>query len=93
MSTTVFYSWQSDLDAKLNRFFIRDCLKDALKKLSRESDYGESVRLDSDTSGIPGTPDIASTIFEKIEGSLLFIADISYCATSADKKRNFLTQM
>lgn len=89
MSTTIFYSWQSDLDAKLNRFFIRDCLKEALKKLSYEPEYGESVRLDSDTSGVPGTPDIASTIFEKIDNSLVFIADISYCATDDGTGKNF----
>lgn len=89
MSTTIFYSWQSDLDAKCNRYFIRDCLKDALKNLSKEPEYGESVRLDSDTSGVPGTPDIASTIFEKIDSSLVFIADISYCATSEDGGKKF----
>ncbi|EOI7480601.1 hypothetical protein WFP10_20055 [Yersinia enterocolitica] len=88
MSTTIFYSWQSDLDAKLNRFFIRDSLKDALKMLSHEPEYGESIRLDSDTSGVPGTPDIASTIFDKIDNSSVFVADISYCASddAAGKK-------
>lgn len=89
MSTTVFYSWQSDLDLQLNRFFIKDCLKDALRKLSKESEYEESIRLDSDTSGVPGTPDIASTIFEKIDSSLVFVADISYCAFDDDCKKKF----
>ncbi|CAN7644900.1 hypothetical protein [Pseudomonas sp. LjRoot263] len=89
MSATVFYSWQSDLDGKYNRFFIRDCLKDALEQLSEEPEYGESVRLDSDTSGVPGTPDIAFTIFKKIDSSLVFIADISFCATSADGQKKF----
>lgn len=89
MSTTIFYSWQSDLDAKLNRFFIRDSLKAALKMLRHEPEYGESVRLDSDTSGVPGTPDIASTIFEKIDNSSVFVADISYCASDDATGKKF----
>ncbi|WP_143492128.1 hypothetical protein [Pseudomonas sp. B28(2017)] len=89
MEATVFYSWQSDLDGKLNRYFIRDCLKDALRKLSAEPEYGESVRIDSDTAGVPGTPDIAFTIFKKIDSSQVFIADISFCATSADGQKKF----
>ncbi|MFB8831971.1 hypothetical protein ACE0DR_27900 [Azotobacter sp. CWF10] len=93
MDNTIFYSWQNDLDPKLNRFFIRDCLKEALRKLNKEPEYSEAVRLDSDTSGVPGTPDIASTIFSKIDNSLVFIADISYCASSSDGKKNFQTQM
>ncbi len=86
---TIFYSWQNDLDSKLNRFFIRDCLKDALKKLSYETEYGESVRFDSDTTGVPGTPDIASTIFEKISTCSVFIADVSFCTSSQKRGKYF----
>lgn len=93
MQNNIFYSWQSDLQQKYNRFFIRDCLRAALKQLENEPDYGESVRLDSDTEGVPGTPDIATTIFDKISSCSVFVADISYCTyrKSLDKVFQTLT--
>jgi len=33
---TVFYSWQSDLEAKANRYFIERALEDAVKSLKRD---------------------------------------------------------
>ncbi|EHU4841150.1 hypothetical protein KY951_004269 [Vibrio parahaemolyticus] len=89
MQNNIFYSWQSDLEQKYNRFFIRDCLKAALKQLKKEPDYGESVRLDSDTEGVPGTPDIATTIFDKISSCSVFVADISYCTCCDSLDKSF----
>lgn len=77
MPHSVFYSWQSDCPPKSNRFFIRDCLNEALKKLSKDEILSEAIRLDQDTTGVPGTPDIANTIFSKIKEANVFVADLT----------------
>jgi hypothetical protein len=74
----VFYSWQSDINAKYNRYFQLGCLKAAVKKVNQEFDLKESMREDHDTKGVTGSPDIATTILSKIEGSDIFIGDITF---------------
>jgi hypothetical protein len=86
MAHSVFYSWQSDSPSKTNRFFIRDCISKAIKELNKEAHIDDAVRLDQDTAGVPGTPDIATTIFNKITASQLFLADLSFCSQSAAGK-------
>ena len=51
MRSTVFWSWQDDLPAKSNRSFIRNCLEEAVNKVSDalEVDEKECVYLDYDT--------------------------------------------
>ncbi len=78
----VFYSWQSDTEAKFNRHFQLDCLKAAVKKINRELELDEPIREDHDTKGITGTPDIASTILSKIESCEVFLADITFICHS-----------
>lgn len=73
----VFYAWQSDSPAKTNRNFIEDALKDALKKLKRQGKIEPSPRIDKDTKDVPGIPDIANTILEKINSDDAFLADVS----------------
>lgn len=65
----VFFSWQSDLDAKTNRNVISDCLRDICKK--------NSLIFDEATNERCGSPDIASTIEEKIRGADIFVADVT----------------
>lgn len=50
----IFYSWQSDLESKYNRNFIKDCLERAIKALNKELLLNEAVRLDQDTKGSQG---------------------------------------
>ncbi len=88
MSHSAFYSWQSDSPSKCNRFFIRDCLLQALKRLNTEQSLNEAVRLESDTAGIPGTPDIANTIFAKIMEAGVFIADLTLSSAAESGKRS-----
>lgn len=87
MSIKVFYSWQSDSEAKYNRNFQLDCLKSAMKKINQELDLKEPIREDHDTKDVAGSPDIATTILNKIENSDIFIGDITFVASS--KKRLF----
>lgn len=90
-SRTVFYSWQSDLPNKTNRGFIADALNRAIKKLQRDDTIVEAERpdlqLDRDTAGVPGSPDIAATILQKIDGCAIFIADISTLGKAGPQAR------
>lgn len=73
----IFYSWQSDLSRKHYQYFIRDALRNAVEKLSNNPDESIELRLDSDTAGQIGSPNIIDTIFSKIDKSDIFIADVS----------------
>jgi hypothetical protein len=77
MKVTIFYSWQSDLPNATNRAFIEQAIQKAIKAIKAEEDTILEPCLDRDTSGVPGTPDIASTIFRKIEDCQVFIGDVS----------------
>ncbi len=74
---TIFYSWQSDLPNRTNRGFIERALERACKKISSDPAIEPAPRLDKDTAGVPGAPDIAAVIFEKIDQSNVVVADIS----------------
>ncbi len=82
----VFYSWQSDTNTKENRYFIRKVLKEAEKELNHEN-VNLEIRIDHDTIGVPGSPDIQKTILDKIESSDFFIADVTIINSESDKKK------
>jgi hypothetical protein len=75
---TIFYSWQSDLPNSTNRGFIEDCLSRAIKEVRADEELKLDPCLDRDTSGVPGSPDIAATIFEKIKAADIFVGDVSF---------------
>ena len=92
MTTTIFYSWQSDLPNKTNRTFIEDALEKALRKISSDSDVEEAERdeppeLDKDTKDVPGTPPIVDVIFEKISKAAVFVPDLSFVGRTDDDAR------
>lgn len=74
----LFYAWQSDSPTADNRNFIESAAQKALKKVSQSGFLQTSPRLDRDTKDVPGTPDIANTILEKINMSSAFLADLTY---------------
>ena len=80
--TTIFYSWQSDLPAKYNRNLIEDALEKGIKEVTRDTELNISPVLDRDTANVPGAPDIAQTIFDKIEKSGIFVCDVTFVASS-----------
>lgn len=86
MEKTLFYAWQNDTEPTCNRYFIRDSLKKALAQLSDDESVEDSPRLDHDTAGVPGTPTIADTIFEKIEKANIFVADVTFVGSGGEKK-------
>lgn len=69
----IFWSWQADSDAALNRNFIQDCLERAAKELTRSN--VAVVEVDRDTKGVGGSPEIAQTILRKIRSSDVFVWD------------------
>lgn len=81
----VFWSWQSDTPGKIGRHFVREALSEAIDILKQpneieepsEREVRESLHLDHDRKGVPGSPDLAPTIFKKIEQALVFIADVT----------------
>lgn len=86
MNFTIFYAWQSDSNERANRYFIRDAIKAAIKDLRRDDTIEDAPRLDHDTKGVAGTPDIFRTILDKIEQAGIFLADITYVAKTAEGK-------
>jgi len=87
----IFWSWQCDTPGKTGRFLVRDALRDAIEKLREAPDIEDAVRdalhLDQDIQGVTGSPDLARTIFGKIERSEVVVADVTLVgATGADKK-------
>jgi hypothetical protein len=81
----VFWSWQSDTPGKTGRHLIRQALADAIETLKQpaeveepnERDSKEALHLDQDRQGVPGSPDLARTILDKIEASSVFVADVT----------------
>jgi hypothetical protein len=90
MDFTIFYAWQSDRPQNTHRYLIRDAAKEAVKRIGRDADVEDSPRLDHDTKDVPGTPEIAGTIFRKIQESGAFIADLTFIGATnlhdGDKK-------
>lgn len=90
----IFWSWQSDHEADISHYFVRDALKDAIKVLKQAEDLEEpdeaarraNIHWDSDTQNLTGMPDIAPIIFEKIDASAVFIADVTPVGSSPSKK-------
>ncbi|MBD5117440.1 MAG: nucleotide-binding protein [Ruminococcaceae bacterium] len=85
MGRTIFYSWQTDLDSKDHKNYIEKCLKAALKKL--KTDTMIYMDYDRDTMGLNGSPDITSTLFDKIEKSALFVCDVSIINSSSQGRK------
>lgn len=73
----VFYSWASDHPNNTNRSFIERALHQAAKVVRADDTIQIEPVIDRDTQGVPGSPDIASTIFAKIDQADMFVCDIS----------------
>lgn len=88
---TVFYSWQKNTPSSINRNFIEEALKKAIKKAGKDYEVQAAIRdkelvIDRDTAGVPGTPPITQTIFEKISQCGIFIADLTFVGKTEMEK-------
>jgi tetratricopeptide (TPR) repeat protein len=85
---TVFYSWQSDIKAAANRSLIQDALELAIQDV--HDPEGKPIinpAIDRDTVGVPGAPDISTTILEKIDNSSVIVADITLVDDGSQGRR------
>lgn len=85
MPQTIFFSWQADRPSENGRNLIGKALKKALKLLKTDADVVSVVRdelvVDSDTKGVPGSPPIVDTIFQKISDAAIFVPDLTFVGT------------
>lgn len=86
MKKSIFYSWQSDSPNNKNRGFIETCIKKSIENIKSEN-INLNVAVDRDTKDVNGTPDIASTIFSKIDNTSIFIADISFINPNSEGRK------
>jgi hypothetical protein len=77
MASTIFYSWQSDLPNATNRGFIQTALERAARSIRDDMSIHVEPVVDRDTTGVPGSPDIATTILQKIDSCDVFVCDVS----------------
>lgn len=84
-NTTIFYSWQSN--HKDTKNFINIALKNAINDLSGSNILEKAPRLDKDTQGLVGSPNIVSVIKDKIDGCGIFVADVSIVDESKSGKK------
>lgn len=80
----IFYSWQSDREKKCCKDFIRIAADIAAAKVSTR--LGVPISVDSDTEGVAGTPPINETILRKIDECDIFLADMTFVASSTAGK-------
>lgn len=92
MTTSIFFSWQSDTPTKIGRNFLRKALEEACEEIVAESSISEALRdelvVDSDTQGEAGQPPIADTIFKKIDAAAVFVADVTFTAKRVGRTAN-----
>lgn len=86
MNCKIFYSWQSDLPNATNRGFIEKALENAAKLIRNDDSIKVEPVIDRDTKDVPGAPDIAHTIFDKIEQAQVFVCDVSIINQNAPSR-------
>jgi hypothetical protein len=78
----IFYSWQSK-STDTNRNFIREALVNAARHIRDDGSIKAKPEIIEAVRGQPGSPDIARSIFERIDESLVFVCDVSIINASA----------
>lgn len=86
MKISIFYSWQSDLPNNKNRGLIENSLNKAKEIILIENKGVTEIEIISDSRGDKGTPDLVSSIFNKIDNCDIFIADISIINPKSDRR-------
>jgi hypothetical protein len=87
MPNTVFFAWQLDTPSEQNKAFIWIALIDAIQATNPSAHPELSPRPEADTQGVPGTPNIVETIFNRIRACSVFVADISFVGSTPRGKK------
>ncbi len=82
----IFYSWQSDIDKKINCNFIQKALNAAVSKIESENP-GVVIPVDRDTKDTSGAVNIVQTILNKIKESQILVYDISIINSKDNSKK------
>jgi hypothetical protein len=82
----VFYSWQSDIKGAACRTLIQTALESAAERMAQQGVVEIEPRIDSDTQGVAGAPDIGLTILAKIDAADAFVADVTIVGATVDGK-------
>jgi hypothetical protein len=92
----VFFVFQSDTPGNTGRRFVRGCLDNAVVQLKTaikpdieepsERESREALHADQGREGVTGIPDLARTIFEKIEQATAVVADVTAVSVVLDEK-------
>jgi hypothetical protein len=77
MEIIIFYSWQSDKPSTINKNLIQNAAEKAINRMHKDVELRIELSLDRDTKNVPGSPEIARTILEKIEKSHIFLCDVT----------------
>ena len=82
MNIQIFYSWQTDTDAKYNNRLIQKALEQAIKRLEKDkADFRFKPILDrAGDAKQAGSPNIVSLINKKVRTCDIFVADVTYVA-------------
>lgn len=85
MSETIFFSWQSDTELALAPI-IRKSLRRVSQALAKKTSIGSpTVKIDEATRDLPGSPNIADSIREKIRAADVFVADVTLINAQAER--------
>lgn len=88
MQIKIFYSWQSDLPNRTNRGFIQTALERAARNIRDDESIKVEPRIERDTEGVPGSPNIAETIFANIDDCHIFVGDVSIINPDSEKRKS-----
>ena len=77
MGYRIFYSYQSDVEKKLNHAFIRDAINDAIARIT-EFSIGSLIE---GFYGVGGNPPLAQVMFDQSKGSDIFIGDVTFTSS------------
>src|SRR4051812_36236543 len=84
---TIFYSWQLDTPETADKEFIRAALDRAVEALTNNPEITASPRIDSGMENVAGSPEVATMMFEQINGCALFVADLTLVGKSKSSDR------
>jgi hypothetical protein len=87
MANSVFFAWQLDTPSENNKKFIWDALQRAAENAAVPGKPEVSPRPESDTQGMPGSPNIVDAIFKRIRACAVFVADLTFVGTTTGGKK------